>query len=336
VGDRMNSSAALSSDGATDPDGAPSVLGQVDPQGPDLECVQIHGHNLFFRRAGTGPALLLLHGIAGSSKTWAGVMSLLARDHTVIAPDLIGHGRSDKPVGDYSLGAQASALRDLLTILDIERVTVVGQSFGGGVAMQFSYQYPEHCDRLVLVGSGGLGREVSLILRILTFPGVEYTFPVLFPSIAREWGNGLLKLLHRAGFRNARAVEMWRAYASLADPENRRAFTRTLRGVVDPGGQSVTAMDRLYLAARMPTLIIWGDRDNIIPISHALAAHEAIPGSRLEVIEGAGHFPHAEEPVRFVEIVSEFILTTEPSRITVEERRKIMTAPVGDPIRTSG
>jgi pimeloyl-ACP methyl ester carboxylesterase len=234
------------------------------------------------------------------------------------------------------LGAQASALRDLLTILDIERVTVVGQSFGGGVAMQFSYQYPEHCDRLVLVGSGGLGREVSLILRILTFPGVEYTFPVLFPSIAREWGNGLLKLLHRAGFRNARAVEMWRAYASLADPENRRAFTRTLRGVVDPGGQSVTAMDRLYLAARMPTLIIWGDRDNIIPISHALAAHEAIPGSRLEVIEGAGHFPHAEEPARFVEIVSEFILTTEPSRITVEERRKIMTAPVGDPIRTSG
>ena len=133
----------------------------------------------------------------------------------------------------------------------------------------------------------------------------------------------MFKLLHRAGFRNARAVEMWRAYASLADPENRRAFTRTLRGVVDPGGQSVTAMDRLYLAARMPTLIIWGDRDNIIPISHALAAHEAIPGSRLEVIEGAGHFPHAEEPARFVEIVSEFILTTEPSRITLEERRKI-------------
>ena len=279
-----------------------------------------------FRRAGAGPALLLVHGIAGSSKTWANVMPLLARDYTVIAPDLFGHGKSDKPPGDYSLGAHASALRDLVTVLGIERVTVVGQSFGGGVAMQFAYQYPEHCDRLVLVGSGGLGREVSLILRLLTLPGVEYAFPVLFPTLARDWGNGVLRLLHRAGFRNARAVEMWRAYASLAESENRRAFSRTLRGVVDPGGQSVTAMDRLYLTARMPTLIVWGDRDNIIPVSHALAAHEAMPGSRLEIIEGAGHFPHAEEPVRFVEIVSEFMRTTEPSIITAEQRRELMTS----------
>ncbi len=302
----------------------------------DLESVLIHGHRVFFRRAGEGPALLLLHGIAGSSKTWSGAMPLLARDHTVIAPDLVGHGKSDKPSGDYSLGAQASALRDLLAVIGIERVTVVGQSFGGGVAMQFSYQYPDNCDRLVLVGSGGLGREVSLILRVLTFPGVEYTFPVLFPTVARDWGNGLFKLLHRAGFRNARAVEMWRAYASLADPENRRAFTRTLRGVVDPGGQSVTAMDRLYLAARMPTLIVWGDRDNIIPVSHAHAAHEAIPGSRLEIMEGAGHFPHAEDPVRFVEIVSEFMRSTEPSKITADERRQMLTTPAPSPAAASG
>ncbi|MGO9344716.1 MAG: alpha/beta fold hydrolase, partial [Acidimicrobiales bacterium] len=295
-----------------------------------------HGHSVFFRRAGEGPALLLLHGIAGSSKTWSESIPLLAQDHTVIAPDLIGHGRSDKPPGDYSLGAQASALRDLLAVIDIERVTVVGQSFGGGVAMQFSYQYPDNCDRLVLVGSGGLGREVSLILRVLTFPGVEYTFPLLFPTLARDWGNGLLKLLHRAGVRNARAVEMWRAYASLVETENRRAFTRTLRGVVDPGGQSVTAMDRLYLAARMPTLIIWGDRDNIIPVSHAHAAHEAIPGSRLEIINGAGHFPHAEEPVRFAELVSEFMRTTEPSKISVDERRRLLTAPAPNPAAATG
>jgi pimeloyl-ACP methyl ester carboxylesterase len=302
----------------------------------ELECVQIHGHGVSFRRAGEGPALLLLHGIAGSSKTWSDVIPLLARDHTVIAPDLIGHGRSDKPPGDYSLGAQASALRDLLAVIGIERVTVVGQSFGGGVAMQFSYQYPDNCDRLVLVSSGGLGREVSMILRVLTFPGVEYAFPVLFPSFARDWGNGLLKLLHRAGFRNARAVEMWRAYASLVETENRTAFTRTLRGVVDTGGQSVTAMDRLYLAARMPTLIVWGDRDNIIPVSHAYAAHEAIPGSRLEVMKGAGHFPHAEEPVRFVELVSEFMRTTAPSMITADEQRRMLTAPAPRPAAASG
>jgi pimeloyl-ACP methyl ester carboxylesterase len=306
-------------DPSQDPDaGGPGAL-------PPLESVQIHGHELCFRRAGSGPALLLVHGIAGSSKTWAGVIPLLARDHTVIAPDLIGHGKSDKPPGDYSLGAQASALRDLLSVLGIDSVTVVGQSFGGGVAMQFCYQYPENCDRLVLVGSGGLGREVSLILRLLTLPGVEYVFPVIFPSMARDWGNEMFRLLHRAGFRNARAVEMWRAYASLTDPENRKAFSRTLRGVVDTGGQSVNATDRLYLTAWMPTLIVWGGRDNIIPVSHAMAAHEAMPGSRLEVIEGAGHFPHAEEPERFAEIVTEFMRSTEPSSFTAEKRRELMT-----------
>jgi len=281
-----------------------------------------------FRRAGHGPAILLIHGIAGSSRTWENVIPLLARHHTVIAPDLIGHGQSDKPPGDYSLGAHASALRDLLSVLGIERVTVVGQSFGGGVAMQFSYQYPENCDRLVLVGSGGLGREVSWLLRLLTLPGVEYALPVLFPGFVRDRGNDLIRFLHRAGFRHARAVEMWRSYASLTESENRMAFVRTLRSVVDPGGQSVNAMDRIYLAARMPTLIVWGDRDNIIPVSHAHAAHEAIAGSRLEIIEGAGHFPHVEDPVRFVEILSDFMDSTRPSSITAEERRQLMLAHV--------
>jgi pimeloyl-ACP methyl ester carboxylesterase len=292
----------------------------------NLECVRIHNNDVSFRRAGQGPAILLIHGIAGSSKTWEATIPLLARDHTVIAPDLVGHGKSSKPPGDYSLGAHASSLRDLLTVLDIERVTVVGQSFGGGVAMQLAYQFPDICDRLVLVGSGGLGREVSWLLRLLTLPGVEYTFPVLFPGFARDWGNATLKVLHRAGFRNARAVEMWRAYSSLMESDNRMAFSRTLRGVVDMGGQSVTAMDRIYLTCRMPTLIVWGDRDNIIPVAHARAAHLAMPGSRLEIIEGAGHFPHTEEPTRFAQILCDFIATTEPSQITPDERRKLLLA----------
>jgi pimeloyl-ACP methyl ester carboxylesterase len=279
-----------------------------------------------FRRAGHGPAILLVHGIAGSSRTWDEVLPLLARDHTVIAPDLIGHGESAKPPGDYSLGAHASALRDLLSVLDLERVTVVGQSFGGGVAMQFSYQFPENCDRLVLVGSGGLGREVSWVLRMLTLPGLEYALPVLFPSFVRDLGNDLMGLFHRAGFRHARAVESWRAYASLTEADNRMAFVRTLRSVVDPGGQSVNAMDRIYLAARMPSLIVWGDRDNIIPVSHAHAAHAAMAGSRLEIMEGAGHFCHVEEPGRFVEILSDFMQTTEPSTMTAEQWRQLMLA----------
>jgi pimeloyl-ACP methyl ester carboxylesterase len=291
---------------------------------PVLKHVSIHGHDVGFRQAGEGPAILLIHGLAGSSRTWEQVMPLLARDYTVLAPDLVGHGESAKPAGDYSLGSHATTLRDFLTLLGIDRATVVGQSFGGGVAMQLAYQHPENCDRLVLVSSGGLGREVSWMLRILAAPGMEYAMPVLFPRFVREGGNSVIQFLHKAGFRNARIVEGWRAYASLTESDNQMAFVRTLRSVVDVGGQSVSAMDRLYLAARMPTMIVWGDRDTVIPVSHAYAAHDAITESRLEIIEGAGHFPHVEEPHRLVELLSDFMNTTERGGITADERRALL------------
>src|SRR5664280_2354796 len=252
----------------------------------DLRHVSIHGHDVGYRMAGSGPALLLIHGIAGSSATWREVMPTLARHYTVIAPDLIGHGQSAKPVGDYSLGAYASGMRDLLGVLGVERATMVGQSFGGGVALQLAYQHPECCERLVLVDSGGLGREVSWVLRLMTLPGTEFIMPALFPSIVRERGNDVSRMLHRRGVRMSRIGEMWSAYASLTQSANRHAFVRTIRAVIDPGGQTLSAMDRLHLAAQLPTLIVWGDNDTIIPVSHAHAAHEAIPGSRLEIIAG--------------------------------------------------
>jgi pimeloyl-ACP methyl ester carboxylesterase len=241
-----------------------------------------------------------------------------------VAPDFLGHGRSGKPVGDYSLGNQATGLRDLLWVLDIERVTVVGQSFGGGVAMQFAYQFPDLCERLVLVDAGGLGREVSWMLRLATAPAAEYVMPAVFPAFGRAWGDAVARFLGNRGLRHARAAEMWRSYRSLTDPESRRAFARTIRAVIDPGGQSVSATSRLYLGAHTPTLIVWGERDRIIPVAHAHTAHDAIPGSRLEVMEGVGHFPHVEEPVRFVEVLSDFLATTEPSTLTAEERRQLL------------
>jgi pimeloyl-ACP methyl ester carboxylesterase len=286
-----------------------------------LEHTAIHGHDVAYRRSGAGPVLLLLHGIAGSSRTWVPAMQLLRRNYTVIAPDFPGHGNSAKPLGDYSLGNQASGMRDFLHLLGIERATVIGQSFGGGVAMQFAYQFPERCERLVLVDAGGLGREVSWLLRLLTLPAAEYIMPVVFPAFARTWGDSVSRFLRDRGFRSARSAEMWRSYRSLTEAENRQAFVRTMRAVIDPGGQSVSAMDRLYLAAQMPTLIVWGDQDRIIPLIHAHQAHEAIPGSRLEVMEGVGHFPHAEEPIRFVEILLDFLQTTDPSNFTPEVQR---------------
>lgn len=211
-----------------------------------------------YRMEGSGPALLLLHGIAGSSRTWRDVIPQLTNRFTVIAPDLMGHGESGKPVGDYSLGAFASGLRDLLEVLDIESVSVIGQSFGGGVAMQFAYQYPERCERLVLVDSGGLGREVNWMLKFMTLPGSEYVMPVIFPGFVRDWGDKLVQSLHQRGIGLGHVSEMWSAYASLAEAENRHAFARTIRSVIDPGGQTVSAMDRLYLTSKVPTLIIWG------------------------------------------------------------------------------
>jgi pimeloyl-ACP methyl ester carboxylesterase len=289
-----------------------------------LEHVSIHGHDVGYRQGGDGPVILLIHGIAGSSRTWKDVMPALAADYTVIAPDLLGHGESAKPLGDYSLGAYASGLRDFLGVLGIERATIVGQSFGGGVAMQLAYQHPECCERMVLVGSGGLGREVSWILRCFTLPGVELMMPILFPPLVRDRGNDVRHLLGRIGIHSVRIEEKWRAYASLVESPNRQAFMRTLRSVVDPGGQTVSALDRLYLAASVPTLIIWGDQDDIIPVRHAYAAHEAIPGSRLAIIEGAAHFPHAEQPERFVEILGEFMAETEPAAAEAGSYRELL------------
>ncbi len=284
-----------------------------------VEHISIHGHQVGYRRGGQGPVLLLLHGIAGSSLTWVPAMRLLQSDYTVLAPDFLGHGASERPLGDYSLGNLATVMRDFLNLLGIDRATVVGQSFGGGVTLQFAYQFPERCERLVLVDAGGLGREVSWILRLATLPGAEYVMPALFPAFVRNWGDPVIKFFGGRGFRNAEAVEMWRSYKSLTEGDSRNAFVRTMRSVIDPGGQSVSAADRLYLAAHMPTLIVWGDRDRIIPLDHAYRAHESMPNSRLEVMKGVGHYPHAEDPVGFVEILRDFLRTTEPSKFDPEK-----------------
>jgi len=290
-----------------------------------LRFVEIHGKRVGYRLAGDGPVVLLIHGMAGSSRTWLDVMSVLARDYKVVAPDLLGHGESAKSKGDYSLGAHASGLRDLLIgVLDIEHATVVGQSLGGGIAMQLAYQHPELCERLVLAGSGGLGRDVNWILRLLSLPGAEQVLPAFCPHFVLERGERLANFLSTRGFRVPHVAEMWRAYASLCDPENRHAFIRTVRSVIDPGGQSVSANDRLYLASAIPTLILWGNRDHIIPVDHAHAAAERITGSRLEIFENAGHFLHVEEPARFAAALEDFICETEAADHDAASFRHLM------------
>lgn len=293
----------------------------------EVKTVRVHGHEIAYRAAGEGPVVLLVHGMAGSSATWKPVMPLLAPHVTVVAPDLPGHGRSAKPRGDYSLGASASFLRDLITALGHDRVTIVGQSLGGGVAMQFCYQYPERIERLVLVGSGGLGEEVMSILKVLAAPGVDLLMTPAFLPFFRDAGNAVGRGLAKVGLRpSPQAFEMWRAYASLTDASTRSAFVQTLRAVVDTRGQRVSAHDKLYLSARVPSMVVWGDKDPVIPVSHAYAAHDAMPASRLEIFEGCGHFPHFEDPVAFAELLLDFIATTEAATITADDL-KLMLAP---------
>jgi pimeloyl-ACP methyl ester carboxylesterase len=275
----------------------------------ELRHLSIHGHDVAYRVEGEGESILLIHGIAGDSRTWLEVMKRLSKRYRVLAPDLPGHGESEKPRGDYSLGAHACFLRDLLGALGIGRATMVGHSLGGGIAMQLSYQHPDLCERMVLVASGGLGRDVNTLLRVLSLPGAEVVLPLLVPSFVLERGNALGSWMSDHGIRAPRLAEMWQAYSSLAEVERRKAFIRELRSVVDYDGQVVSARDRLYLS-KHPTMILWGDRDPIIPVAHAHAAHEAIQGSRLEIFAGAQHFPHAEYPDRFAEVLADFIETT--------------------------
>jgi pimeloyl-ACP methyl ester carboxylesterase len=290
-----------------------------------LHDVVLHGHRVFYRSAGSGPVLVLVHGITSTSDIWSGVLPYLAERFTVVAPDLLGHGESAKPRGDYSLGAYASGIRDLLFALGHERATFVGHSLGGGIAMQAAYQFPEHCERLVLVSSGGLGRDITALLRAASLPGSELVLPLLANERVLGAGRAVGRVLGRVGLRlHTDLGEVLRGHASLSDGEARAAFVHTLRTIVDAGGQRVDASDRLYLAQAIPFLIIWGERDPIIPVKHALAAHRLVPGSRLELFPQAGHFPHLDDPLRFVRLLVEFMETTEPARISAESWKALL------------
>jgi pimeloyl-ACP methyl ester carboxylesterase len=293
-----------------------------------LRSVTLHGNSYAYRQAGAGPTVVLIHGITSDSTTWAQVMTGLAKHFTVIAPDLLGHGGSAKPTGDYSLGAHASLVRDILQELGHHRATFVGHSLGGGVAMQMAYQFPERCERLILVDSGGLGREVSLLLRAATLPGAGYVLPILTNGRLLDAGRMVGRVMGAVGLRPGTDLrESARGHATLTDRVTREAFLRTVRSVVEPSGQRVDATDRLYLAERAPMLFVWGQHDTLIPVAHAHSAHAQVPSSRLEVFEDSGHFPQLDEPKRFVEVLREFIATTEPKALEADRstRRRLAT-----------
>ena len=270
--------------------------------------VMLNGYEFRYLDSGEGPAVLFIHGLTGSSRNWAHLVDMLNTDHRILVPDLHGHGASAKPMGDYSLSAHAATLRDLLDRLGIDRVTLVGHSLGGGIAMQFCYLFPERVERLVLVASGGFGRSVSPLLRSATLPGAEWVLPLIASSWVRARAEAVGRSLAKLGWRPSPDVtEAWRGFTSLADADARRAFLATTRSVIDPGGQTVAAYDHLPMVVEIPTLVVWGTRDRMIPTWHATTAQQAIPGSRVELFEGAGHYPQLDQPERFAEVLSDFM-----------------------------
>src|SRR6476659_5070848 len=216
----------------------------------NLKIMMLHGDRVAYRDEGAGEVLLLIHGIGGSSNSWSGVIPLLAKKYRVIAPDLLGHGESDKPRGDYSVGAFAVLLRDFLDALDIPQVTVIGHSLGGGIAMQFAHQHGEYCKRIVLISSGGFGGDVGRVLRVLSLPGSELVLPVIASRPAILAGNALRALMGSS--------DRFTARPSFSNRDHRTAFLRTLRSVVDFHGQAVCALNRLGINGVLPALIISG------------------------------------------------------------------------------
>lgn len=284
------------------------------------------------------PVVLLVHGIAGNAAQWDAVIPRLAERYRVVAPDLLGHGQSAKPRTDYSLGAYAVGLRDLLLALEIEHATVVGHSLGGGVAMQFAYAYPELCERLVLVSSGGLGKEVHGLLKAVTWPGAEWVLPLISARQVQTLSSVVSRRFARVGLHAGPDVaEMLRSFGSLSDPGARKAFLHTIRGVIDAAGQRVSARDRLYLAALIPSLLVWGSKDPIIPVAHGEYAHEVMPNSRFEVFEGVGHFPQLERPEEFARVLLDFLDTVPAARLDLagEDLVTLRTMLTRGPTRSS-
>lgn len=279
-----------------------SLDSTVSEAAASLKTVTLHGDRVAYRDEGAGEVLLLVHGMGGSSNTWSGVIPLLAKKYRVIAPDLLGHGESDKPRGDYSVGAFAVLLRDLLDALDVSRVTVVGHSLGGGIAMQFAHQHRQYCERLVLISSGGFGGDVGRVLRLLSLPGSELVLPVIASRPAVAAGNALRALMGSS--------DRFKARPSLSNRDNRQAFLRTLRSVVDFRGQAVCALNRLGFHGVLPALIISGDEDRVIPVEHARAAHRMLPDSRLHIMSGVHHHPPTERPETVAHLIDDFVAST--------------------------
>jgi pimeloyl-ACP methyl ester carboxylesterase len=275
-----------------------------------VSLVSLHGREVLYLDSGPrGDAypLVMLHGIGASSAAWGPAIGrLTGYGLRTIAIDLPGHGGSSKDRGDYSLAALASVVRDLLDRLEVDRCILVGHSLGGGIALQFAYQFPERVAGLALVSSGGLGEETSRVLRLTAMPGSGVVMATAFNRRTLGAAEAVARVWRRIRpVPNALTEASLARLREIADPGHRNAFLATLRAVVNSSGQRISALPRLAALADRPTLVVWGSQDHILPMAHGQRAHELLGNNRLEIFAGAGHEPHLEDPDRFADLLFE-------------------------------
>ncbi|WP_439030107.1 alpha/beta fold hydrolase [Gordonia terrae] len=277
----------------------------------DTHTFDLAGHRIRYVDRGNGPAVVLVHGLMGSLHDWDEQIVALSADFRVIAVDLPGHGESDKSPGDYSLSAHAAAIRDLLGALGVDSATVVGHSFGGGVCMQMLYLFPDLVERICLIASGGLGNDVNPVLRIVSLPGSGLVVKVAASAPVRGVVDTVVNFADRRRIvpLSPSSRQAWTNFVSIADSPTRSAFLATVRAVIDHRGQTVSATRLLPAFAHVPALLIWGDRDTIIPSAHSDAVRRALPDVVVDIVAGAGHFPHLDEPAQFERTFRDFMST---------------------------
>ncbi|MFI7545061.1 alpha/beta fold hydrolase [Actinoplanes sp. NPDC049599] len=306
------------------------------PQTPDPPAVvrtegraRIGRRYVAYTTAGQGEPLLLVHGLGSTRQTWNGILDSLATTHTVVAPDLPGHGESDPPAGDYSLGAYAVGLRNLLIALGLRSTTLVGHSLGGGIALQFAFHFPERTNRLALIGSGGLGPQLTPMLRFSTLPGAKAVVALLarFPE---PFTRRFLEYVTRAVpafLAHPDAGPVAEDLHRLTNAGHRRTFVRTARNVINWRGQTVSATETLAFLTDLPVLLAWGTDDRVIPPQHHHTVAGLLTGPQLAEVAGAGHYPHLTASEEIAAAVLKFLAMTEPFRYTEARWRELLTAP---------
>lgn len=290
--------------------------GQLGPHAPawptpatglSRHVVTASGHQMSYVTGGSGPPMVLLHGLGANSFTWRYVLPTLMQHYTIFAPDMFGCGDSDKANVDFSLHAMAGYVNGFMEAVGLDRAIFVGHSLGGGLTMQYCHEYPGHAERIVLVSSGGLGTDLHWLLRISTLPGANGIIGAMadprtrLPQLSRTMEQRRLHRLDQEFDPDTQTMlDRFQSY------ETRQAFLSMLRHVGGLKGQRLSALAHLG-ELTVPVLLIWGARDSTIPVSHGRHALSFIPFAHLEVLPNCYHRPQIEAPRRFNELILDFL-----------------------------